>query len=147
MSTLLDYQMSRIATEHAATRTPRVLCIDDDPDIHTSIELALGRYDVAVEHSYYGMQGIVDALGQGPDLIISDVAMPNGDGRYLVENLRRNTATAQTPIIVLSGMRDPAIRSRLLRDGVNAFLPKPVRSTELIRQISEFIELRERDDR
>lgn len=127
------------------TAWPRILCIDDDPDIHTNVELRLRAFEVEVEHAYYGMQGIVEALKSGPDLVLTDVAMPNGDGGYLVTAIRNNAATANVPIIVLSGMRDPKIKAQLLSDGADAFLQKPIHFTELIDKIGEFIKLRERE--
>jgi DNA-binding NarL/FixJ family response regulator len=50
------------------------------------------------------------------------------------------------PVIVLTGMRDPALRQRLLRAGAAAYLHKPVPFDELLHHLSQFIELRECDE-
>lgn len=132
-------------TSHATTRQPRVLCIDDDPDIQTAIELRLRNYDVEVEHAFYGMQGIAESHRNHPDLILMDLAMPNGDGLYLLDCLKRNQATADIPVIVLTGMRDPQLRGRAMAAGAEAFLRKPIAFNELLSQMREFIELRSRE--
>jgi CheY-like chemotaxis protein len=128
-----------------SNRTPRILCVDDDPDIQTTIELRMRRYDVEVEHAFYGMQGMVEASRSCPDLILMDHAMPNGNGQYLLETIKQNPATFAIPVIVLTGMRDPVLRTRMLRAGAEAYLQKPIRFDELVRQIGRFVDLRERE--
>lgn len=144
MTTLLERRTVRNhQPQPTATRTPRILCVDDDPDLQTAIELRMRRYDVTIEHAYYGMQGIVEAANTMPDLILMDQAMPHGNGEYLLEVVKRNPTTCNIPVIVLTGMRDPALRHRLLRAGAEAFLQKPVLFEDLVHQISRFVDLRE----
>ena len=128
-----------------ATCTPRILCVDDDPDIQTTIELRMRKYDVEVEHAYYGMQGIVETTHTLPDLILMDQAMPHGNGEYLLEVIKRNPATRNIPVIVLTGMRDQRLKHRLIQAGAEAFLQKPLLFDELLHHMSRFIDLRERD--
>ncbi|WP_425400092.1 response regulator [Aeoliella sp.] len=128
-----------------STRSPRILCVDDDPDIQTAIELRMRKYDVEVEHAFYGMQGIVEAAQCSPDLILMDQAMPHGNGEYLLEAVKSNPATSAIPVIVLTGMRDPNLKHRLMQAGAEAYLNKPVHFDELVHHISRFIDLRERE--
>lgn len=129
-------------SQRCTIRLPRILCIDDDPDIQTTIELRMRNYAVEIEHAFYGMQGIVETLKTHPDLILMDLAMPNGDGRYLLQCIRKNSSTAHIPVIVLTGMRDPSLKGRLLHEGANAFLQKPVRFEDLLEVIEEYVRLR-----
>ena len=126
-------------------KVPRILCIDDDPDVQTTIELRMRQYEVEIEHAFYGMQGIVEAVNTQPDVILMDLAMPNGDGHYLLDCIKKNSATVNIPVLVLTGMRDPALKNRLLNNGAEAFLQKPVHFDELLHQISRFIDIRERE--
>ncbi|TWT77663.1 Transcriptional activator protein CzcR [Posidoniimonas polymericola] len=121
---------------------PTILCIDDDPEIHTGLALRMAEYHVHVEHAYYGEQGISDALETRPDLIITDVRMPGGDGKDLIQAIRTQASTIAVPIIVLTGVRDPALRARLRSAGADAFLQKPVPVAQLIQLMETFIELR-----
>ena len=125
------------------TRTPRILCVDDDPDIHTTIDLRLRKYDVEIQHAFYGMQGIVEANETLPDLILMDQAMPHGNGEYLLEVIKRNPATCNIPVIVLTGMRNRSLKNRLLHEGAEAYLQKPVLFDELLREMGRFIVLTE----
>lgn len=147
MTTLLKNETIKRCrkTLDKAHRTPCILCVDDDPDLHTTIELRMRKYDVHIEQAYFGMQGIVEAAHAAPDLILMDHAMPNGDGEYLLNVVKRNPATSAIPVIVLTGMRDPNLKSRLLQAGAEAFLQKPVPFDELVHHVSRFVDLRERE--
>lgn len=142
--------MTRLATAPAATgkphfdqaHTPLVLCIDDDPDISWAIEMRLKNYDVVVRRAFHGMHGIWEAIRKRPDLILMDLAMPNGDGSYVVRCLRGSRETAGVPIVVLTGMRDPSLPNRMIRLGADAYITKPVAFDELKHQMSRFIDLR-----
>jgi DNA-binding response OmpR family regulator len=119
--------------------------VDDDPDIQTTLELRMREYAVEVEHAYYGMQGVVAAVKTRPDLILMDLAMPNGDGEYLLECLKKNDATFDIPMLVLTGMRNPELKHRLLNAGAKAFLSKPVHFDELFHEMSRFIDIQKHD--
>src|SRR5262245_58774935 len=105
---------------------PLILCIDDDPEVSRVIESYLRRFDVRVVRAFHGMHGFAEALKQAPNLIIMDVAMPSGDGGTILECLRRNQLTAAVPVVLLSGMRDLALRRKLFALGANQFLKKPI---------------------
>jgi DNA-binding response OmpR family regulator len=124
--------------------TPRVLCVDDDPGIVAAIEMRLRRYDVTVMGSFTGMQGYWEALTHRPDLIITDLRMPQGDGSYLLECLKQNSKTSHIPVLVFSGLRDNDLEERVRHLGGESLLQKPIRGEELVKTIGQFIELREK---
>ena len=70
----------------ASTQTPVVLCIDDDPHVIEVIQDYLDRYDVKLLPAYFGTQGIWLAALHQPDVIITDLRMPQGDGTTVIEN-------------------------------------------------------------
>lgn len=142
MPTMIDRRISKHCRPvPQGTATPRILCVDDDPDIQTALELRMRPYDVEIEHAYYGMQGIVEAGKSRPDLIIMDLAMPNGDGEYLLECIKQNSATATIPVIVLTGMRNPELKNRVLSGGAEVFLNKPAPFDELLHHVSRFVDI------
>ncbi len=124
---------------------PRILCVDDDPGIQTTIKLRLRDYRVKVDCGYYG-EGIFEAVNSRPDLIITDLAMPYGDGRHLVQFLKSDEKTSTIPVIVLTGIRDPVLRHQLFNDGADAFLQKPIAFDELMEQMARFIDLEKKQD-
>jgi CheY-like chemotaxis protein len=125
-------------------KIPLILCVDDDPEISRTIELRLRSFDVRVERAFYGTQGLWNAVTKRPNLIIMDLAMPNGDGQSVLECLKRNTRTADIPVIVLTGMRDRTLSKRLFHSGASQYLRKPIPFDDLFHEINRFIDLRER---
>ena len=88
----------------AECRAPeRVLLVDDDPDVHTLVSLALGeRGGYTVEVSGSASEALERARSFQPDLILLDVVMPGTDGRQTLKALRADEATAHIPVIFLS---------------------------------------------
>ncbi|MDV6030891.1 MAG: response regulator [Phycisphaera sp. RhM] len=129
-----------------ATRTPRILCIDDDPEICRTLEMRLSDYQAEVLLAYFGTQGFWEAITDHPDLILMDVSMPSGDGRFVLESLRNNQATEGIPVIVLTGMRDPDLQSEMLALGADSFLNKPIHFDVLLREMQSFVELLKRPE-
>lgn len=143
----MNGSIDNIDTKNSAElRTPVILSVDDDPDISRSIELRLGEYRVKVLRAFFGVQGCWDAITQAPDLIIMDLAMPNGDGKFVLESLRRNPKTAHVPIIILTGMRDRHLKEDVLNSGADQYLTKPIRFDDLLHEISRFITIEKRGD-
>ncbi|WP_182870020.1 response regulator [Rhodopirellula sp. JC639] len=129
----------------AMTHTPRILCIDDDPEICRTLEMRLSAYRAEVQVAYFGTQGFWEAITDHPDLILMDVSMPSGDGRFVLESLRNNQATRRIPVIVLTGMRSPELRSEMMALGADCFLNKPVHFDVLLREMQAFVDLSKRD--
>ena len=123
---------------------PKILCIDDDPDISFAIEQHLRRFELHVIRSFHGMHGFTLAVQELPAVIIMDLAMPQGDGVTILEWLRRNQQTARIPAIVLTGMRDRKLAQKLFEMGADQFLRKPVLCDELVHEISRFVDVRRR---
>lgn len=122
-----------------------VLCIDDDPQIIETVALRLRQYKVDVLRASYGTQGLWLAMTSGPDLVITDMRMPQGGGNYIIECLRHNPATSAIPIIVLTGQRDARLEAAARQLGIEDFLIKPVRFDDLRTAIQRVIPLHEPD--
>lgn len=123
---------------------PIILCIDDDPEICETIRLRLRRYEVDVLSASHGMYGFWLAMTEHPDLVITDMRMPQGQGDYVVECLRNNTDTRSIPVVVLTGLRMADIEQRLHGLDVHAILTKPVSFDQLRAAIAQHVALRER---
>ena len=124
---------------------PTLLCIDDDPQIWESINLRLRDYEVNVICGYFGMHGFHEAMTYKPDLIISDMKMPQGEGNVVVDCVRKNADTSHIPIIILTGQKDRPLEGQLRRQGVQDYLVKPVEFDELKSAIEKYILLKERE--
>jgi CheY-like chemotaxis protein len=128
------------------SRWPTLLCVDDDPQITEVLRMRLLPYQLDVRCAHHGMQGLAMAALEQPDVIVTDLRMPQGSGEYVVERLRTDERTASIPIIVLTGYCPPTVRQRLHFLGVAAVFIKPVPFQVLHSAIAECIPLRERVD-
>jgi DNA-binding response OmpR family regulator len=133
---------NRYLTNHA---DPVVLCIDDDPEISEAIALRLRRYKVDVLRAFHGMHGLCLAVACQPDLIITDLSMPQGGGTYIIERLRSHSGTCGLPIIVLTGQRNPQLEVTVRRLGAEQVLTKPIHFDELAAAINKFVPLNVND--
>jgi len=123
---------------------PAILCIDDDPDITTTIMLRLSEFLVDVKRAFHGMQGFAMAARDKPDVIITDLRMPMGEGTMVLESLKRNSQTAHIPVIVLTGQRGNDLPGHLYRMGAAKFFRKPVLFDDLLGELSRHIPLEQR---
>jgi CheY-like chemotaxis protein len=96
---------------------PRVLVVDDDPDVMEFFGSRLRKFGVDVLFANNGVQGYRIARREMPSVIISDCYMPEGDIHYLLWKLRGNRATEKIPVFVVSGRRlDLSAEANLRRD-------------------------------
>jgi CheY-like chemotaxis protein len=82
---------------------PRVLIIDDDPDVAKFLASRLDKFGVDALFAPDATQGFRIAAREIPSVIIADYMMPNGDAHYLLHRLRSTPATAAIPVFVLTG--------------------------------------------
>jgi DNA-binding response OmpR family regulator len=122
---------------------PKVLVIDDDPELLHSLELRFRNFELQMLAAYHGMHGIWLATIEKPDLIITDVRMPQGEGSYVMQCLSQRADTSAIPVIVLTGVRNLALQARLLQMGAVKVFHKPVAFDVLLNEISKHIGLRE----
>jgi DNA-binding response OmpR family regulator len=127
--------------EKPTRATPKVLCIDDDPDVSKIIQLRLAPYGVEVHRAFQGMQGYWTSIDIRPDVIITDMAMPDGEGNYIFSRLRSHPLTKNTPVIMLTGQCNPGLRRQILSLGVDAYLTKPIVFDDLLQHLRQHIEL------
>jgi response regulator RpfG family c-di-GMP phosphodiesterase len=127
-------------------KPPVILTIDDDPNVSQALRRRFSQYKVTVLQAHHGTHGIWLATTCRPDVIITDMRMPQGRGQDVVAHLVRNPETRQIPIVVLTGVLDDELRRRMLNLGVGAYLIKPVSFEDLREAVGRFIKLERTDD-
>ncbi|MBK8968124.1 MAG: response regulator [Lewinellaceae bacterium] len=120
---------------------PQLLIIEDNPDIIAYLRSILGK-DYAIETAPDGQAGIDKALEQVPDIIITDVMMPEKDGYEVCATLKTDERTSHIPIIMLTAKATEADRVTGLKTGADAYLMKPFNKEELLVRLEKLIELR-----
>jgi CheY-like chemotaxis protein len=124
-----------------SSQSPIVLCVDDDPHVSEVIRDRLADYNVKLLSAYDGIQGLSLAAIHKPDVIITDLRMPMGDGSMIIECLKRNAKTAAIPIIVLTAKRESGLRSQMKKIGANSFRNKPILFNDLLEELRMYIEV------
>ncbi len=123
---------------------PRVLVVDDDPDVEKFLSSRLRKSGVDTLYASDCTKGFRLACKEQPSVIISDFFMPNGDALYLLTQLRNTAATANIPFIVMSGRPlDKLIEQSLQRQicgrpGAARILSKQFDTQELFAAIQKF---------
>ena len=119
-----------------AALTANILVVDDDPTIREYVRLHLASANFEVEVAGDGETAYEMALLHPPDLILSDISMPNMDGFQFLEKIRACPQLADIPIILLTQHSDASVFRRGMDLGADDFLAKPVRRKDLLTSIS-----------
>ena len=110
---------------------PRLLIVEDNPDIRQYLTVCLeSRYQLSYAEN--GAIGITKALDEVPDIIISDVMMPEKDGFELCETLKEDIRTSHIPIVLLTAKSSVESRIVGLKHGADDYLAKPFHEEELL---------------
>lgn len=115
---------------------PKILVIEDNPDIQDSLRDFLETRGFEVMLAKNGVIGLQMVNERMPDLIVSDINMPELDGYQVLSLLRQNSITATIPVIFLTGEVDEVHRRRAMQLGVNEYLTKPTIFPKLLRVIT-----------
>ena len=114
---------------------PRILVVDDDPDLVRAIRLRLLANNYEVTTATDGYSAIASSQKERPSLIILDLGLPAGDGFVVLDRLQNSDALAGIPVIVLSARDSQNNEARALKAGAVAFLQKPADNDELLNAI------------
>jgi len=112
----------------------RLLVVDDEPDARDLLKRILGDYEADVEVASSAREALASIAKQSPDVLISDIGMPEVDGYELVRTVRRLPADrgGLTPALALTAFARSEDRQRALLAGYQAHLAKPVQASELV---------------
>ena len=116
-------------------RKPKILVVDDDPDLLKALRLRLraNNCDVISVSDGYSVMGA--AQKEHPDVIILDLGLPAGDGFVVLERLQSSDTLSGIPVIVLTARDPQGNEQRALQAGAAAFFQKPVDNEELLNVI------------
>lgn len=109
----------------------KILIVDDDLDTLRLVGLMLQRQGYRIIAAANGEQGLAKALEEKPDLILLDVMMPDMDGYEVARRLRKNPATASTPILMFTAKSQLDDKVTGFEAGADDYLTKPTHPSEL----------------
>ncbi len=114
----------------------RILIIDDDPAGTEILEMLLSPTKALIRHACNGESGLALAREFNPNIILLDYMLPGIDGLQTTRGLRKIT---NAPIMILSVLDDPVTLARVLNDGADDYLIKPVSREVLLAHINNLI--------
>lgn len=135
----VDYGKAVEEEKKGRTRTHfKALVIDDDEDLRNFLADNLSAY-YRIETAENGLEGYKKAIAGQPDIIISDVMMPEWDGIRMLRELKKNVNTNHIPVILLTSKTEFANRIEGLGQGADGYLGKPFDFDELYALIENLI--------
>lgn len=120
---------------------PLLLLADDDPEILILLRDFL-QSDYNIIFAENGSEAYFKILDEKPDLIVSDVMMPETDGIELCNKLRENFDTSHIPIILLTAKAEIEDRIAGLKAGADSYIPKPFHPDHLKVRIEKLLQFR-----
>lgn len=113
-----------------------ILVIDDEPDFCSVVTEILQLYGFRVYTAYSVAEALALLEKMRPDLILTDVMMPDTDGLTMIRDLREHPAWSDIPAVVLSAKASPEDLAAARTAGANDCLPKPF-SVHQLRSVIE----------
>ncbi len=124
----------------------RILIVEDEASIRDMVAFALRKADMDAVNAADARAALVAIADKPPDLILLDWMLPGMSGLELARRLRREEATAEVPIIMLTARGEEADRVNGLEAGVDDYVVKPFSTRELIARIRAVLRRSHGDD-
>lgn len=128
--------MSMLAREIMKTSNtntvPRVLVVEDEPDIAALIAYQLTREGFRVETAGSGTEALDAIRREVPDLVVLDRMLPGLSGDEVLNRLKADPATVNVPVLMLTAKREQEDRIEGLELGADDYLTKPFSPRELV---------------
>jgi signal transduction histidine kinase len=118
---------------------PKVLIADDEPDMLRFLASQLREHYQIIE-AVDGNQAVEKAAQFLPDLILTDMMMPEKDGLEVCRELRQRAITQAIPVVLITARADEETKLAALAAGASDFLPKPFSTTELHVRVKNLVD-------
>lgn len=130
-----------VANREEPNELPRILIAEDDDQIREFLASELGD-SWEVSSAEDGAKALALAAEQIPDLIVTDIMMPEVDGKELCRRIKSDDKTSHIPVIMLTALKSEMHELEGLELGADDYLSKPVRLSILKRRIQNILETR-----
>lgn len=122
----------------------KVLVVEDETQLRENIVELFQSQNFEVYAAENGVEGYAAAIKYMPDLIVSDVIMPEEDGFSLLSRLRKNPATELIPVVFLTAKNMVESKIEGLELGADDYIVKPFAAAELLVRSSNLIQKQEK---
>lgn len=123
---------------------PKILIVDDDPDVQDVLITVLSTKNYELKSAYNGEEGLQKVKEEIPDLIILDLLMPKKDGFAVIKDLREDANLPRIPILILTSVKKEASERRYeLETGlsldVDDYIEKPIKPQDLLHRVEKIL--------
>ena len=112
--------------------TQTVLTVDDSRTMRRMLKMTLEAGGYRVIQAEDGLDGLKVLEGEMPDVIVTDINMPNMDGFGFIDAVRAQSRFTGVPILVLTTESDRALKDRARAAGATGWITKPFEQTRLV---------------
>lgn len=117
------------------TSQVKILVVDDEPDLVSTVEYRLKFANCNVVTASSGREGLDRAAAEKPDLILLDTNMPGMNGHEMLEHLRADPALKHIPVIMLTARCEPRDIAAASAHGISDYVTKPFDFAQLMEKI------------
>lgn len=140
--TLAAISLAGLEGKNAVSRDlPGILVVEDNDDLRTFLRLQLQDY-FSVTEAENGLQGWEMAQDIAPDIVLSDIMMPEMDGIELLDRLKNHFDTSHIPVVLLTAKSSVESKIEGLKYGADAYIAKPFNNEQLRCQLSNLLHQR-----
>lgn len=122
----------------------KILIVDDEPDILEFLSYNFRKKGFHVATAINGLEGIKKAESELPQLIISDILMPELDGIEMCKAIRKNLHLKLTPFLFLTAVNDDYKVLYAMLSGADQYVSKPIKFEYLLAMVNQLIEDKKR---
>lgn len=124
----------------------KILIVEDNPLNMRLIEMTLRTKGYELLEATDGEEALDIAIREKPDLILMDLNLPKMNGLEVTKRLRQMPAFSHTPIIAVTAHAMRGDKEKIIENGCDAYLPKPINTRQLPEVVAEMLLKRQRDN-
>jgi signal transduction histidine kinase/class 3 adenylate cyclase len=140
-ATDLDWQIPALSAD-AATAATRILVVEDHPDLRTYIAAIVRQQGYEVLIAKNGAEGLALAEAHRPQLVITDLMLPQVSGLELIQQVRQHPQLRGVPIILLTAKADEQSHVEATEYGADVYLAKPFQDRVLLAEVRNLLALK-----
>jgi CheY-like chemotaxis protein len=126
--------------EAPAKRTPTVYFIDDSATMREVIKIAFRRENINVITCADAASALAQFEQNRPDVVITDVIMPDQDGYSVCSQIKQNPEYSSTPVVLMSGVVNKSVADKAVSVKADELIRKPFQPQELIGRVKSLLE-------
>ena len=126
--------------EATAKRTPTVYFIDDSATMREVIKIAFRRENINVITCADAASALAQFEQNRPDVVITDVIMPDQDGYSVCSQIKQNPEFSETPVVLMSGVVNKSVADKAVSVKADELIRKPFQPQELIGRVKSLLE-------